>query len=178
MREHNRKNHHHAQRVHDGSLPDLLDRCGHYYAHRVGGSHRGQENALSLLAEHPDMTQKELGDGLGITPASLSEVLTKLERKGYVLRVKDEEDRRFVRVRLTAEGEQALAALRCEPDDPFSALTAQEQEALSQLLGKLLTDWETRYADRHKGHRGGRHRHGEDRRAADESEPSPHECDT
>lgn len=175
---------HHPEYVHDGSLPDLLDRCGHYYAHRVGASHRGQESVLSWLAEHPDVTQKELGEGLGITPASLSEVLTKLERKGHVVRVKDEYDRRFVRVRLTAEGEQVLEAQAHETDDPFSALTDQEQETLARLLGKLLDDWEKRYISQRKG-RGHRDlsRHGEEHpdhegrhcgeRGASESEDDP-----
>lgn len=139
---------------HDGSLSDLLDRCGHYYTHRIGGSHRGQNSVLVWLAEHPDVTQKELGEGLGITPASLSEVLLKLERKGFVDRFKDESDRRFIRVRLTDDGAAALDALEEKGDDPFVALSNQEQETLKTLLAKLLGDWETRYmAERNRHNR-------------------------
>lgn len=140
----------------DGSLSDLLNRCGHYYAHRIGGSRRGQTSVLAFLSEHPDVTQKELVEELGITPASLSEVLMKLERKGCIDRVKDETDRRFTRVRLTGEGRATLNALTDSKDDPFSVLTGAEQETLKGLLSKLLTDWETRCtADRdHRGHRG------------------------
>lgn len=128
----------------DGSLSDLLNRCGHYYAHRIGRSRRGQTSVLAFLAEHPDVTQKELVEELGITPASLSEVLMKLERKGCIDRVKDETDRRFTRVRLTGEGRATLNALTDSKDDPFSVLTGAEQETLKGLLSKLLTDWETR----------------------------------
>lgn len=127
----------------DGSLSDLLGRCGHYYAHRIGGKTRGQDSVLLCLSNHPDATQKELGEALGITPASLSEVLMKLERKGHITRTRDEVDRRFTRVRLTAEGEAALGAPQQERD-PFSALSPQEQETLKGLLGKLLEDWEIR----------------------------------
>ncbi len=133
-----------AEMERDGSLSDLLDRCGHYYTHRIGGSHRGQNSALTWLAEHPNATQKELGEELGITPASLSEVLMKLERKGYVERFKDESDRRFIRVQLTDDGVAALDALEEKSDDPFVALTDEEQETLKGLLSKLLNDWETR----------------------------------
>ena len=133
-----------AEMERDGSLSDLLDRCGHYYTHRIGGSHRGQNSALTWLAEHPNATQKELGEELGITPASLSEVLMKLERKGYVERFKDESDRRFIRVQLTDDGVAALDALEEKSDDPFVALTDEEQETLKGLLSKLLNDWEPR----------------------------------
>ena len=139
---------------HDGSLSDLLDRCGHYYTHRIGGSHRGQSSVLTWLAGHPDVTQKELGEELGITPASLSEVLMKLERKGYIDRFKDETDRRFIRVQLTEDGAAALNALEEKGDDPFVALSDDEQETLKTLLAKLLGDWETRYmSDRNRRNR-------------------------
>ena len=133
-----------AEMERDGSLSDLLDRCGHYYTHRIGGSHRGQNSALTWLAEHPNATQKELGEELGITPASLSEVLMKLERKGYVERFKDESDRRFIRVQLTEEGISALDALEEKGIDPFTVLSEDEQETLKGLLSKLLNDWEAR----------------------------------
>lgn len=100
---------------------------------------------MAWLANNPDVTQKEISEGLGITAASLSEVLMKLERKGYITRFKDETDRRFIRVRLTEEGEDALETSVTETEDPFSSLSEEEQETLKQLLGKLLSDWEVRY---------------------------------
>ncbi|MGN1004520.1 MAG: MarR family winged helix-turn-helix transcriptional regulator [Oscillospiraceae bacterium] len=156
---HRRDRGHHTDpdAVHDGSLTDLLDRCGHYFAHRIGASRRGQSNVLAFLAQNPGVTQKELVEALGVIPASLSEVLAKLERKGYVLREKDENDRRFTRVRLTEEGEQALEQPEDVLSEPFQALTPEEQETLRQLLAKLLADWEERCtADRQR--QGGRSR--------------------
>lgn len=156
--------HHFMHSHHDGSLGDLLDSCGHYFAHRVGGSRRGQGNVLALIGRNPGITQKELTEKLGIQPASVSELLMKLERKGAVVREKDENDRRVVRVRLTEAGEKALVKPDTEATDPFQVLTAEEQETLKMLLGKLLADWEARYpvernrnGGRHDGHRG----HGE-----------------
>ena len=160
MREHNR--HHrdcdhryHMNTEHDGSLADLLDRCGHYYTHRIGNSRRGQDSVMTWLASNPDVTQKEISEGLGITAASLSEVLMKLERKGYIIRFKDDTDRRFSRVRLTEKGEDLLDETESEADDPFITLSKEEQETLKQLLGKLLSDWEVRYISERKrqGHR-------------------------
>ena len=149
MREEYRQHRGHGPHIpmeaeHDGSLADLLDRCGHYFAHRIGGSRRGQGNVITFLAQHPDVTQKELAQALGVIPASLSEVLMKLERKGLVERKKDENDRRLVRVRLTEEGKKNLEQPDETLSDPFQTLTQEEQETLKQLLSKLLADWEER----------------------------------
>ena len=143
---------------HDGSLTDLLDRCGHYFTHRIGGSRRGQGNVMTFLAHHPDVTQKELAEALGVIPASLSEVLMKLERKGLVERKKDENDRRLVRVRLTEEGQKKLEHPDAMLSEPFQALSQEEQETLKQLLSKLLADWEERYIAERK-RPGGRPHH-------------------
>lgn len=162
--------HHHSflecnKTEHGENLSELLDRCGHYYAHIIKGSRRGQDNVLLCLAQYSDMTQKELVDKLRITPASLSEVLMKLERKGYVVREKDENDRRLVRVQVTEAGREALAASVSEVDDPFKVLSPEEQRILSQTLSKLLSNWEKHYTierrnpgRRHHGHGHSAHR--------------------
>ena len=78
----------------------------------------------------------------------------KLERKGHVDRFKDENDRRFIRVRLTEEGEAALDVSADKGSDPFAALSEEEQQTLKDLLAKLLADWEVRYmADRNRRNR-------------------------
>ena len=153
--EHNREN----RIPQDGSLGSLLDTCGHYFSHRVGGSKRGRGKVIELIANQPGITQKELGEALGIQPASVSELLMKLERKGLVLRRKDETDRRVTRIDLTAEG-LAETERKEEKTDPFQVLSGEEQETLKELLGKLIADWENRYPNergRHGDHHGHTH---------------------
>lgn len=157
MKEHHMHHKHHH--THDDSLGGLLDRCGHYLAHRIGGQKRGQEGILAVIAGHPGITQKELAETLGIQPASISELLMKLERKGLVLREKDQQDRRSIKVQLTEAGRQALEAPEEEASDPFRALSAEEQEQLRSLLGKLLTDWEQRYPMEHRRPKHHNHHH-------------------
>ncbi len=156
MKEHHVKHKHHT---HDNSLGSLLDRCGHYISHRIGGKKRGQEGVLSVIAGHPGITQKELADALGIQPASVSELLMKLERKGLVIREKDDQDRRSIKVQLTEEGQSILAEPKEEISDPFRALSAGEQEQLRSLLAKLLADWEQRYPMEHHRHKHHKHHH-------------------
>ncbi len=156
MKEYHVKYKHHT---YDDSLGSLLDRCGHYLAHRIGGKKRGQEGVLSVIAGQPGITQKELSEALGIQPASVSELLMKLERKGLVIREKDEQDRRSIKVQLTEEGQSILAEPNGESSDPFQALSVEEQEQLRTLLAKLLTDWEQRYPMEHHRHKHHKHHH-------------------
>lgn len=149
MKEHSR---HHKHHEHDNSLSGLLDRCAHYISHRIGTGKRGQDSILAVLSQQPGMTQKELGEHLGIRPASVSELLMKLERKGLVLREKDEQDRRSIQVRLTEAGLASLAQPEDAPSDPFQALSGEEQAQLQALLTKLLADWEQRYGPEPRRH--------------------------
>ena len=101
------------------------------------------------------ITQKELAEALSIQPASVSELLMKLERKGLIVRQKDETDRRSIRVSLSDEGAQMIQPSKDAPADPFQVLSAEEQDQLRMLLEKLLTDWKQRYPierHRHKHH--------------------------
>lgn len=144
---------HHNRHESGHSLGSLLDRCGHFFAHRIGSKKRGQDSVLTLISRHPGISQKELGEMLGIQPASVSELLMKLERKGLVTRKKDEADRRSIRVQLTEDGQSLPAKPDEEVSDPFQALSAEEQEQLRRLLEKLLTDWEQRYPAEHRHHK-------------------------
>lgn len=144
---------HHKHPHSDHSLGGLLDHCGHIFAHRIGDKKRGQDGILSIITQHPGITQKELGEILGIQPASVSELLMKLERKGLVLREKDEQDRRNIRVQITTEAEISAATTTEGKNDPFCALSVEEQEQLRTLLEKLLADWMQRYpAEHHHTH--------------------------
>lgn len=156
MKEHPIHHKHHPQR---DSLTNLMDRCGHYLAHRIGCKKRGQERFLATIAQQPGITQKELAEVLGIQPASVSELLMKLERRGLVLREKDEQDRRSIKVQLTKEGQKHFSEPDEEMTDPFQALSPEEQEQLSTLLEKLLADWEQRYPMEHRRHKHHKHNH-------------------
>lgn len=131
------------------TLGQLLDRCGHVFTHRIGGSRRGRGSIMPLLAQKPGITQKELAEILGVQSASVSEVLRKLERKGFVKREKAEQDRRSVRVTLTEAGWEHLNRPESDLSEAFQALTAEEQAQLTELLQKLLRDWEQRYPAEH-----------------------------
>ena len=133
------------ERIESAGLPELMELSGRMMHHRPGaGSYRGQNLALSILAGRESLSQRELQQLLGVQPASMSELLTKLERKGLVIREKGE-DRRGNLLRITEAGRAALPSAQAEPEEElFSALDAGQRQTLSGLLKALLRDWASR----------------------------------
>lgn len=87
-----------------------------------------QYNTLRILrgAEPEALTCGEIGDRLVSPGPDVTRLLDRLEGRGLVLRVRDEEDRRVVRARITEQGIALLARL----DGPVG-------ESLHRILGHL-----------------------------------------
>ncbi|HET7695258.1 MAG TPA: MarR family transcriptional regulator [Vicinamibacterales bacterium] len=65
---------------------------------------RHQASILDHLDEIEPTTVMDLAAHMGVTAATMSLSIDRLERKGYVVRLKDAKDRRRVHVRLTSAG--------------------------------------------------------------------------
>ena len=65
---------------------------------------RHQASILDHLDEIDPTTVNDLARHMGVTPATMSLAVDRLERKGYVARARDGRDRRRVHVRLTTAG--------------------------------------------------------------------------
>src|SRR6187399_2070428 len=65
---------------------------------------RHQASILDHLDELEPTTVMALAGHMGVTAATMSLSIDRLERKGYVVRLKDAKDRRRVHVRLTSAG--------------------------------------------------------------------------
>jgi len=65
---------------------------------------RHQASILDHLDELEPTTVLALAGHMGVTAATMSLSIDRLERKGYVVRLKDAKDRRRVHVRLTSAG--------------------------------------------------------------------------
>lgn len=105
------------------------------------GLHRGQGFALIHLWHNDGMSQRDLSRSMHISPASVTNMLQRMERNGWIERKRDETDQRVVRVYLTAKAKatriQAKRAFREMEDDLGSVYTEEEQSALKRLLTKL-----------------------------------------
>lgn len=129
-------------------LYSLLLRCSHALSrgeHQKEGVHPGQWRILALLTRNGAVTQRELLDILQIRAASLSELLSKLESKGLITRVKDDNDKRNVIVEITKLGEMVIAENAHNQQEIsselFSLLSEEEQNQLAELLSKLVEAW-------------------------------------
>ena len=65
---------------------------------------RHQASILDHLDELEPTTVMDLAAHMGVTAATMSLAIDRLERKGYVVRLRDAKDRRRVHVRLTSAG--------------------------------------------------------------------------
>ncbi|MEK8048236.1 MarR family winged helix-turn-helix transcriptional regulator [Ideonella margarita] len=83
---------------------------------------------LSLVRSNPDVSAKQLSQALAMTPPNIAMWLDKLEARGWVARTRSTQDARVQLLRLTDEGQAAVA--RC-----VAALHTAEQEAIDTLSG-------------------------------------------
>ena len=101
----------------------------------------GMGMILSLLVDGREMNQFEMANTLQIRNASLSEAIIKLEKKGYVVRRNNPNDRRSRLVSLTDKGikaERMISEDRKRVSDAIlSVLTDEEKDMLYALLHKL-----------------------------------------
>ena len=95
-----------------------------------------QDRILKILAENKEMDQRQLQEELHVRPGSMSEIISKLEDKGLVLRERSEDDRRHATLSLSEEGMHAASSI--EIREPVKALSDEEEETLRQLLLKMV----------------------------------------
>ncbi|MCA1814114.1 MAG: MarR family transcriptional regulator [Halobacteriales archaeon] len=97
--------------------------------------------SLQCVNERGACSAGTLADMLGVTPATMTGILDRLEELGYARRVRVAEDRRSVQVELTPKGkalfrefEGAVAEALAEG---FGRLTTAEVRQLTGLLEKM-----------------------------------------
>ena len=128
-----------------------LTRVGAHLARRQDavfgrfGLGRGEVGALSALrvAGSPyRLSPTHLAKGLMLSSAGITSRIDRLERRGFVRRLADPNDRRGVMVELTDEGlgavDSAVAALTISDQQLLARLEPDEIAQLESILRKLL----------------------------------------
>ena len=107
----------------------------------------GQQRALSTLRRHGSMPQRDMLATMGVSPAALSELLTKLEDKGLITREKSKEDRRVMLIALTPKGSKQAEGIAKAQDavaaEVFGPLGTAQREQLNEVLKAILDSWES-----------------------------------
>jgi MarR family transcriptional regulator, 2-MHQ and catechol-resistance regulon repressor len=111
---------------------------------RALARHKLTENQLGVLEAILHLgpqCQRALAEKLWTTGPSVTLLVDQLEERGWVRRVRSEEDRRLVSVNLTAEGRRFIERIfpghAAAIVQTFGALSASEQEQLGRLCKKL-----------------------------------------
>ena len=110
--------------------------------HGLNGGDYGILAALRRVGAPHELTPTELTRHQMVTSGGMTAMLDRLERRGWIERVPNPNDRRGVLVRLTETGKgvvDAAMASHVETERALvTALSAREQEQLASLLRKLL----------------------------------------
>lgn len=108
--------------------------------------HRAQATLLCRLFAQDGMTQSEIADQLGVQGATVTNMLQRMEETGLVVRQRDADDNRLVRVYLTEAGrtkEQSIAEQFTKLEEMiFEGFTQTDRAKLRELLLRLLHNME------------------------------------
>ena len=142
--------------------------------HPTGEHHRshGYIRLLRILSENDGQSSRELAEIMDIRPSSLTELINKLEMDGAILRTRDENDLRVIRVSLLGKGREILEEFRNfrkqEAENLAAWLTEEEKLVFCEICDKLSGELEKRskedphVEDDHRDYGGRNRRDGHD----------------
>ena len=111
----------------------------------------GQPQMLLALDKKNGRSQRELSDCLMVKPATITVMIKRLEKTGFVERKNDEKDQRISRVFLTKKGENICEALKEMhaniENQSFNNFTLEEKVLLRRLLIQVRDNLNKAYDD-------------------------------
>ncbi|WP_230207674.1 MarR family winged helix-turn-helix transcriptional regulator [Microlunatus sp. Gsoil 973] len=97
-----------------------------------------QLSAMSVLLNNGDQLMGELAARELVQPPSMTRIVNALERRGYVVRSGDPQDKRQARVSLTDPGREVLMANRRRRNDWLARRLAELEPAEREVLRKAV----------------------------------------
>ncbi len=136
-----------SQAIEPESLDFLLAQVCHLHHSRAHtlleaiGLYRGQPPVLKALWEQEGLTHTALAERLHVTPATITKMLQRMEKAGFVVRKPDAEDQRVSRVYLTEAGRaiqsQVQVVWQRMEQETFDGFTQEERALLRRLLQQI-----------------------------------------
>jgi DNA-binding MarR family transcriptional regulator len=97
---------------------------------------------LNLLSKRGKCTVSELADEMFVKPSAITTMIDRLYKSGFVLRERDEEDRRVVYIQLSEKGRHMLQHARAERrkiiERYLSQLQLEELEQFVHIIEKIV----------------------------------------
>ncbi|WP_078391861.1 MarR family winged helix-turn-helix transcriptional regulator [Shouchella patagoniensis] len=98
--------------------------------------------ALQWLNEYGDMTIGELSDGMHLAYSTTTDLIDRMEKNELVARVKDEQDRRVVRIHLKPKGQTIIRDVISQRQDYLAEMlegfSREQVDILEENLNLLL----------------------------------------
>lgn len=136
-----------SQPIGTESLDFLLAQICHLHHSRAHtlleaiGLYRGQPPVLKALWEQEGLTHTALAERLQVTPATITKMLQRMEKAGFIVRKPDAEDQRVSRVYLTEAGRaiqsQVQAVWQRMERETFDGFTQEERALLHRFLQQI-----------------------------------------
>ena len=105
---------------------------------------RGQAMVLCVVAKQEGMTQSEIADALSVQGATVTSTLQRLEEAGLVVRHRDPDDNRLVRVSLTELGIQKEHSLNAQfatlQELILKGISEEERAMLRQQIQHIIAN--------------------------------------
>jgi len=105
------------------------------------GVHRAQGLVLLQLCHRDGISQRQIVQARHVSPATMTNMLQRMERDGWITRERDSDDQRMMRVYLTEKAKslrkEAQQTFRGMEEELVSVYTDEEKEIFCRLLMKL-----------------------------------------
>lgn len=104
---------------------------------------------IGYLADHPDrdVFQKDLEDIFSVRRSTMSNIIARMEEKGFLVRVPVDHDARLKKLLLTEKGEAIHSLMEnnisSAEEKLIDGFSAEEKETLFRLLQKLRQNLES-----------------------------------
>ena len=100
-----------------------------------------QWRVMLRLSREPGLKQVELADRLDVEPITACRIVDRMEEAGFVERLRDPDDRRVWRLKLTSKAEPVLSKLHAVgmemASEAFSGFAPEEIDAIRGKLARI-----------------------------------------
>lgn len=134
----------------DELILSLGQRILSYFASRSADFTIKEMFLIDVLGSRESATMSELAQLLSVPLTTMTSMVTRLVRRGYLDRSRTEEDRRIVLVSLSQEGREIFRQHRREyirtVSEVLEDLTEEEQTTILAFIGQVLTTMSSSYS--------------------------------
>ncbi|WP_058306451.1 MarR family winged helix-turn-helix transcriptional regulator [Gracilibacillus massiliensis] len=105
------------------------------------GLHPSHFHVLHIVEQADSIQMADIANKLGINKSNLTPLIQKLVEKGYIYKIKDNQDRRITYIKMTVEGQQFSkknkAILYDKMQERFSSLSQDDKNDLKASFTKI-----------------------------------------